>query len=144
MPSQFDNTYHHWFSQPTYDTEEDQRFYETKREFETVFEEALPPVPTRDMELEYLDFLQDSFKSDPWVTYRFHKYMAGPKRIPWKNYREQKIHYRHRFWSLVGLSGLAFYPFACVIGRAMKTTQGGVPVYPTPRFVHDFPKIGIA
>ena len=141
MPSQFDNTYHYYYAQPHYDTEEDQRFYETKREFETIFEEAVPPLPTREMELEYLDFLQNSFKNDPWVTYRFRKYMAGPKRIPWSNYREQSSVYRTKFWATVGIVGFAFYPVACVIGRYQKTTIGGVPAYPIARYVHDFPKI---
>lgn len=142
MPSQFDNTYHYYYAQPHYDTEEDQRVYESKREFETIFEVAVPPLPTREMELEYLDFLQESFKSDPWVTYRFRKYMAGPKRIPWTNYREQRSNYSNQFWTTVAISGLAFYPIACAIGRFQKKTLGGVPAFPVPRYVHDFPKVG--
>jgi len=45
-------------------------------------------VPTKEMEDEYIDFLAADMRSDPWVSYRFHKYMAGPKRIPWKNHHE--------------------------------------------------------
>jgi hypothetical protein len=40
------------------------------------------------MENEYMDFLEESFRSDPWIHFRFRKFMAGPKRIPWKNARE--------------------------------------------------------
>jgi hypothetical protein len=45
------------------------------------------------MENEYMDFLAADFRSDPWITYRFRKYMAGPKRIPWKNSYEIKKNY---------------------------------------------------
>jgi hypothetical protein len=31
--------------------------------------------------------LQDEFLSEPWLTNRFKKYMAGPKRWAWKNSR---------------------------------------------------------
>lgn len=120
MPSQFDNTYHYYYSAPSYDTEADKKFYETKREFETIFERDIPPVPTREMELEYLEFLQKSFMSDPWVTYRFRKYMAGPKRIPWSNYREQKLEARKHWYANMAIGGLLFYPVACIIGRFQK------------------------
>jgi len=57
MPSHFDNTYHRGFAEPKYDDEKDKKYFETKREFETIFEESPPPIPNREMELEYLDFL---------------------------------------------------------------------------------------
>jgi hypothetical protein len=93
------------------------------------------------MELEYLDFLQDSFKSDPWLTYRFRKYMAGPKRIPWTNSRELKRDYQQQFLLHVLLGSLLFYPVSCMIGRRMKHSQGGVPAVPMQRWVHDFPNV---
>jgi hypothetical protein len=71
------------------------------------------------MELDYLHFLQESFKSDPWFTYRFRKYMAGPKRIGWKNYRELKIRKRRDFYYYALIGAVAFYPVACVFGRRM-------------------------
>lgn len=40
-----------------------------------------------------MDFLANDLRSDPWLTYRFRKYMAGPKRIPWKNSYEIKKDY---------------------------------------------------
>ena len=143
MPSQFDNTYHYYFSQPTFDTEADKKFYETKREFETIFEADVPQVPTREMELEYLDFLQKSFTKDPWATYRFRKYMASPKRIPWSNYRELKLEARKIWYGNMLLASLLFYPVACMIGRAQKVTAGGVPVYPITRFVHNWPNVQV-
>ena len=62
--------------------------YQLRREADEVLELKAPPVPTPEMEVEYIDWLKEDFKSDPWLTYRFRKYMAGPKRIGWKNKRE--------------------------------------------------------
>jgi len=44
-----------------------------------------------------MDFLAEDMRSDPWLTIRFRKYMAGPKRIPWKNSRETKSDYKKLF-----------------------------------------------
>ena len=99
----------------------------------------LPPVPTREMELEYLGFLKKSFASDPWFTYRFHKYMAGPKRIPWSNYREQVIKKRREFFVNFFIGATLIYPVSCAVGRWNKTTSGGVPRYPITRFEPKFP-----
>ena len=67
-----------------------------------------------------MDFLAKDLRSDPWLTYRFRKYMAGPKRIPWKNMYEIKKDY-WRIWFLNFLSGaLIVWPVACMIGRRMK------------------------
>ena len=93
MPSHYDPTYHSRFSKPTYDSEEDKKYYELKREAEEVLELRRPSLPTPEMEVEYIDWLKDSFKSDPWVHYRFRKLMASPKRIPWKNSYEVKKQY---------------------------------------------------
>ena len=90
MPSNFDMTQQHKLSSANYDSEEDKRYYQTKREAEEVLELKPAPLPTAEMEVEYIDWLKDSFKSDPWVHYRFRKLMAGPKRIPWKNSYEVK------------------------------------------------------
>jgi len=67
--------------------------YRLTKEADEVLEMKQPMVPTPEMEREYIDFLQDDFKSDPWVTYRFRKYTANPKRIPWKNSRQLKRQY---------------------------------------------------
>jgi hypothetical protein len=42
-------------------------------------------VPDRETELEYMQWLQDDIRSDPWIALHFKKYMAGPKRVPFKN-----------------------------------------------------------
>ena len=85
MPSHFDTSYNKLYSRPSYDSEEDKKIYQLRREADEVLELRQPPLPTPEMEVEYIDWLKDSFKSDPWIHYRFRKLMSGPKRIPWKN-----------------------------------------------------------
>ena len=55
------------------------------READEVLEIAPARYPTREEQLDYMNFLEQDIRSDPWITLRFKKYMAGPKRIPWKN-----------------------------------------------------------
>jgi hypothetical protein len=64
--------------------------WELNREADEILEPRQPPVPTQEQENKYIDWLQEDFKSDPWVTYRFRKFTANPKRIPWKNARRIK------------------------------------------------------
>jgi hypothetical protein len=97
MPSFYDNTYHNVYRKPVYDTEEDKIAVQNKRVKDEVFELRAPPVPTRQQEDEYMDFLANDLRSDPWITYRFRKYMAGPKRIPWKNSRTIKKEYSYSY-----------------------------------------------
>lgn len=67
-----------------------------------------------------MDFLAADLRSDPWLTVRFRKYMAGPKRIPWKNNYEIKKEYKYLFAYQWAFGSLLFWPVACVIGRRMK------------------------
>lgn len=141
MPSTFDNTYHARFVEPVYDTEADRRKFQSIREADEIYELKTPGVPTQDQENAYLDFLEDSFKSDPWVTVRFRKYMAGPKRLPWQNQREIQRTYKYTFLVHWLMGGLLAWPVGVFVGRRMKMTQGGVPITPVQRFVHDFPNL---
>ena len=140
MPSHFDTSYNKQFSRPTYDSEEDRKIYELRREADEVLEMKQPPIPTPEMEVEYIDWLKDDFKSDPWLTYRFRKYTAGPKRHGWKNMRQVKMQHRYTF-TLHWLLGSALcWPIGVLVGRRMKHYQGGVPIVPTLhyRYTHDF------
>ena len=141
MPSTFDNTYHYRHSAAVYDSEADKKTIQNKRVFEEILEQRTPPVPTQQDENEYMDFLEESFRSDPWLHYRFRKYMAGPKRIPWKNAREIQSQYRVTFVCHWMLGSALFWPFAVLIGRRAKHNRGGVPVYPVQRFVEDWPRV---
>ena len=111
-----------------------------RREADEVLELKKPGLPTPEMEVEYMDWLKNDLKSDPWLTYRFRKYTASPKRIGWKNNRDTKMQYKTTFFFnfLIG-AGLS-WPLAVAVGRRMKHYQGGVPVVPGlhTRFTHDF------
>jgi len=86
-----------------------------------------------------MEFLAKDMRSDPWLTYRFRKYMAGPKRIPWKNSHEAKRDYKKTFAFHWLLGALMFWPVACVLGRRGKRYSTGTPIVPYQRFIHDFP-----
>ena len=76
--------------------------------------------------------------SDPWITHRFRKYTAGPKRWPWKNHRE--IHRQHTYTFIIhaGLGAIAAVPLAVYVGRRARVTQGGTPLVPLNNFKYDF------
>lgn len=85
--------------------------------------------------------LQEDIKSDKWLTWRPRKLMAGPKRVPWKNYRELRDDYR-RMWIVNFFFGAALgWPIAVLIGRRAMVYQGGVAVIPQQRWVHDWPNV---
>jgi hypothetical protein len=141
MPSFYDNTYHNVYRKPVYDREEDRITTQNKRLEDEIFERRLAPVPTQTQENEYMEFLAADLRSDPWITYRFRKYMAGPKRIPWKNSREI-IKDHKRIFLLNWITGaVLFWPIACMIGRRSKRYTGGTPIVPYQRFINDFPNL---
>ena len=78
---------------------------------------------------------------DPWITYRFRKFMSGPKRIPWRNQYKIKKQYQKLFAINWMTGSLLFWPVACIIGRRAKRFQTGVPIVPYQRFIHDFPNL---
>jgi hypothetical protein len=59
--------------------------------------EALPPVPTREQELKYLDWLQKSFSEDRIFTRHPKLYGASPFRLHFRNYVETKREYLKTF-----------------------------------------------
>jgi hypothetical protein len=88
-----------------------------------------------------MDYLETSFKEDPWVHFRFHKYMAGPKRHGWKNAREIDRQYKVNFFMNWLMGSALAWPAAVLVGRRMKHGRGGVPVVPVQRFVDDWPSV---
>ena len=118
----------------------DKQLWQASREADEVFELRQAPLPTLEKEREYMDWLQEDFKSDPWVTYRFRKYTANPKRIPWKNTRTIKRQHQFTFLTNMALGSVIAWPFAAAFGRWMKTSRGGVPAVHLNRHVHDFPR----
>jgi hypothetical protein len=56
MPSQFDTSYQNEYAKPTFDSEDDKRKYEIIREADYVLERVVPRLPTRDEEINYIDW----------------------------------------------------------------------------------------
>jgi hypothetical protein len=56
MPSQFDLGLNKVYSQPTYDCTEDQVRQQRIREADEILEERVPDLPTRQAELEYMEW----------------------------------------------------------------------------------------
>lgn len=56
MPSHYDNTYHYEYSKPTYDDEADKIYHRKVRESDYILEAKPPREPTREEELQYLDW----------------------------------------------------------------------------------------
>lgn len=138
MVSQFDSSYNNIYRRPVYDSKSDQTRRRFTREADELFEKAVPPIPTPEDEVEYIDWLKEDFMSDPWVTHRFRKYMAGPKRVPWKNMRQLKKQYQYNF-TITWILGFGLtWPLATVIGRRMQSSFHGVPIVPLQWYKHDF------
>jgi len=88
--------------------------------------------------LNFLQRLENQFWNDPWITHRFRKFTAGPKRWPWKNQREIKRQYQFTWVVNFGIGAFLSWPLAVWVGRQAQKSQGGLPKYPVQRFVHDF------
>ncbi|MFM7857630.1 MAG: hypothetical protein ACKO96_38345 [Flammeovirgaceae bacterium] len=62
-----------------------------------ITEDAVPPLPSRAEELDYLNFLEKSIGEDPIITLRPKRYSAGPLRLRWKAMTEIRHEYRKTF-----------------------------------------------
>lgn len=96
---------------------------------------------TEESSINKMNRLYDQFRTDPWITHRFRKYMAGPKRWPWKNQRDLKNSYKKTWLGNFFLGAALTSPFAIWFANRQKTTQGGVPIVKYNRYIHDFPNL---
>lgn len=128
MPSSFDSTYHNIYRKPVFDDEGSRAIWEASREADEVLIPRAAPLPSRDQELEYMEWLKQDLKSDPWLTHRFRKYTANPKRVPWKNSKQLKRQYQFTFATHWFVGACLSWPLAAAIGRSYKATSNGVPV----------------
>ena len=60
--AQHDHSYNKRYAAPVYDSDEDRKIYELRREADEVLEMKQPAVPTQEMENEYIDWLKDDLK----------------------------------------------------------------------------------
>jgi hypothetical protein len=59
--------------------------------------EEIPPEPTREQELAYLKWLENSFKTDKIVTLHPKHYGASPFRLTFKYSQERRWEYKKTF-----------------------------------------------
>lgn len=141
MPRIVDTGYHNYLSQPNYYSKEQQDEYLEKRIEDTILENRIPPIPTRQMELDYLDKLEKDFRSDSWFSVRWRKLQAGPLRAPYKRTRELVNEFRFAYAQHFALGVIFALPFAVYVGRRLRKTSGGIPKVYMPKNYHQFPNV---
>jgi hypothetical protein len=99
--------------------------------------EKIPPIPTREQEIEYINYLEKSILTDPWITLRPKKHMANPWRLYWKKKFEMRREYYKTFAkNFFGTIAIA-WPIIMFFARKRQYTKTGVPtnrVMPTNLF----------
>jgi hypothetical protein len=68
-----------------------------KRYLHRMETEKIPAEPTREQELAYLKWLENSFKTDKIVTLHPKHYGASPWRLQFKNFQEMRSEYKKTF-----------------------------------------------
>lgn len=64
--------------------------------------EEIPPLPTREEELQYLKDLETQISTDKWITIHPKRYMANPNR----NIYKTRFAYRREYLKKFILNGL--------------------------------------
>lgn len=139
MPRQVDTSYNEVLSRPSFYDEEQKEEYLQKRIMQEITEDAVPPLPNRQQELDYLEELEKDFRSDSWLHYRFRKLQAGPLRKPYKRVHELKKMEKVDYIINFSIGALVFSPLAIFIGRRMRVNPTGVQRVYFPRNMHRFP-----
>ena len=125
MPTSFDETYHFTYSAPSFTCEADKDRVEVKRLNEYLFEEDIPALPSREQEIDYLIWLEDSIREDPIISKRYYK--AGPNRTPFKRYSEMRERYQLTWYTNYMIGTLLSWPLAVFVGRSYRRGTSGVP-----------------
>ena len=108
-------------------------FAKVKRVEDIIFEKEVPPLPTRQQELNYIDNLEKEFRAQPWLSFRYRKLQAGPLRKPYERTRALSKEYRINYATNFMLGALISSPFAIWWGRRNRWTAGGVPMVYYPK-----------
>lgn len=90
--------------------------------------ESIPSLPTRQQELEYMKFLEESIRTDPWISIRFKKYMASPWRLYYKKKIEQRNEYYKTFLINFFISSIISWPLIIYLSRKRMYTSAGIPI----------------
>lgn len=90
--------------------------------------DAIPDLPTREQELNYMKYLERSIASDPWFSIRGKKYMANPWRLANKKRIEMKKEYRSAFYKNMLISAVLSWPLIIYLANKRQYTPTGVPI----------------
>lgn len=127
MPRIHDTSYNKRLSKPEYYSDAQKEEYIQKRIADIIFEDDIPPVPTRQQELDYLNWLEEDFRKDKWLHTRFRKLQAGPLRRPYKDTRELQTQQRFHNGTNFLIGAILISPLAIFLGRLNRATLTGVP-----------------
>ena len=90
-----------------------------------MFEEDIPALPSREQEIDYLNWLEDSIREDPIFSRRYYK--AGPNRTPYKRYSEMRERYQLTWYTNYMIATLLSWPISVGAGRMYRRGTSGVP-----------------
>ena len=141
MPRAIDTSYHEVLSRPAFYDENQREEYLQKRIMKEILEPAVPPLPTRQQELDYMKTLEQEFREDRWLHSRFRKLQPGPLRRPYVKTRKLKQKYRIEYCFNFLLGATLFTPLGIFIGRRLRVTRNGVSKIYFPVNYHRFPNV---
>lgn len=127
MPRVTDTGRNGELSRPNFYSFDQENEYLEKRLEEYIYEPALPPIPTREQELKYLDELEKDFKNDRWTSVHFRSMQAGPQRRPFKRFEMLRNQYRFKFFKDVLIGAILVSPIAIMFGKMSRLNFNGIP-----------------
>lgn len=100
------------------------------------FEGVVPPVPTREQELNHIKKLEQNFLSQPNRKFYMNEALRTRKLADSANMNRTKTDWWHHFFIGALVSGIFIIP----VGRAFHKFSSGVPHYWRPKqyFISDF------
>lgn len=141
MPKVIDTSYNQDLSSPNFYSEAQRKEYVNKRIEDVIFEKQVPPLPTRQQELNYIDNLETEFRNQPWLRRRYRKLQAGPLRKPYERSKILMKEYRFNYITNFAIGALLSSPLAIWWGRNNRRTAGGIPVVYYAKNYHNFPNV---
>jgi hypothetical protein len=141
MPRAVDKSVNSIFARPEFYDEKQREEFTQKKIQDEILEDAVPPLPTRQVELDYLKQLEQEFRNDRWLHLRFRKMQAGPLRRPYKQTRALKQKARTQYVMNFFIGAVLGSPIAIWVGRSLRYSSTGVPKTYYPINYHRFPDV---
>mmetsp|Transcript_15475 Transcript_15475/g.17194 ORF Transcript_15475/g.17194 Transcript_15475/m.17194 type:complete len:165 (+) Transcript_15475:15-509(+) len=141
MPRGVDTSYNNVLSQPEFYDEAQREKYLQKRIMKSILEPAVPPLPNRQQELDYMKELESEFRQDRWIHTRFRKLQAGPLRKPYIKSRTLLQRERFEYGLNFVIGAILSTPVAILIGRRARLNRTGVSKIYFPVSMNRFPNV---